>query len=301
MRCSPPGSSSSPHGKRCLLEAAARGVLPLGLGRQPRARPARSRPRRRASDTCTTGWSPRSVERRTAGLRDGASRRRAPAATTGAGRDRACRGKSSGSRPPNTNDQPKRSASVTWPVASTNAAKRVVGDRVRVDRERRRARPRGPGPRRRRGSRRRRRCPSAKLAGLDGGRAPPGPGLCRTSIQGRPRLHPSGLGPRAGVQQAPSTRSAERVARHRLVPVRTEASSGPADRRTLSRRWGARQRPSCRNRGPGIPSLRCVTADHGGAMVAEPWAYPGAHGTPSARRGACRARRSRSRWRGGST
>ena len=35
-------------------------------------------------------------------------------------------GKSSGRKPAKTNDHPNRSASVTWPVASTNSAKRVV-------------------------------------------------------------------------------------------------------------------------------------------------------------------------------
>ena len=48
MRCSPPGSSSSPHGKRRLDEPAAGGVLPLGLGRQARAGPARRTPARRS-------------------------------------------------------------------------------------------------------------------------------------------------------------------------------------------------------------------------------------------------------------
>ena len=73
--------------------------------------------------------------------------------------DAAVSGKSSGRKPAKTNDQPKRSASVTWPVASTNAAKRVVGDGVRRRSRTATARRRAPGPRRRPGRPLRRRSP----------------------------------------------------------------------------------------------------------------------------------------------
>ena len=61
MRCSPPGSSSSPQGKRLPLQTAACRVLPLGLGRQSSAGPG-AVGRASSHETCTTGWSPRSLE-----------------------------------------------------------------------------------------------------------------------------------------------------------------------------------------------------------------------------------------------
>ena len=90
MRCSPPGSSSAPHGER----------LP---SRPPRAAYSHSasvgsRPPAHAQyaaasfhDTCTTGWSHRS-SRPSAAPRGAASRRRTPAATTGRGRPPAWAG-----------------------------------------------------------------------------------------------------------------------------------------------------------------------------------------------------------------
>ena len=68
-------------------QAAARGVLPLGLGRQPRAGPG-AVGRASCQDTCTTGWSGRRG-RASPGLRGAASRRPRPAATTAGRRDLA--------------------------------------------------------------------------------------------------------------------------------------------------------------------------------------------------------------------
>ncbi len=113
MRCSPPGVELVAPGIALLLQAAARRVLPLGLGRQALAGPAAvgaaRRSRRRADRVVHAARRCRS-----AGLRGGASRRRRPAATTARPTTARRRGwKSSGSRPANTNDQPNRSASVT--------------------------------------------------------------------------------------------------------------------------------------------------------------------------------------------
>ena len=117
MRCSPPGSSSSPHGKGCppARRAPRTPTRPRSAAACP---PTRSRPGRRSSVTCTTGWSARSPRSDwgPSGWRQSAPstcRHHGACATARVG------GKSSGSRPANTNDQPKRSASVTWPVAST--------------------------------------------------------------------------------------------------------------------------------------------------------------------------------------
>ena len=53
------GRSSSPQAKRAPAEAAAGGVLPLGLGRQPLAGPGGSRPGRRARTRARPGGSAR--------------------------------------------------------------------------------------------------------------------------------------------------------------------------------------------------------------------------------------------------
>ena len=116
-----PARARRPTGTRCRAATAGR-ALPLGLGRAGGARPRavrharratrRARPDgrrgRRASDWGPSGWRQSAPS---------TCRHHGAAATARVG------GKSSGSRPPNTNDQPKRSASVRWPVASTNAAK----------------------------------------------------------------------------------------------------------------------------------------------------------------------------------
>ena len=125
IRCRPPGSRSSPHGNAADRAPAACGELPLGLRRQ--ARPA---PR-----AVGLGVVPRHVDRpggrrgrrgRTAG--PSGWRQSAPYTWRHHGALATARvsGKSSGRNPANTNDHPKRSASVTWPVASTNAAKRSL-------------------------------------------------------------------------------------------------------------------------------------------------------------------------------
>ena len=64
MRCSPPGSRSSPQGRR-RRAATPRGALPLRFGRQPGAAPSGSTPWRRA----TTRGRPGGRRGRRAGLR----------------------------------------------------------------------------------------------------------------------------------------------------------------------------------------------------------------------------------------
>ena len=62
MRCSPPGSSSSPQGNG-PVRTGPRRVLPLGFGRQARAGPAQYATAS-FQDTCTTGWSHALFDRR---------------------------------------------------------------------------------------------------------------------------------------------------------------------------------------------------------------------------------------------
>ena len=102
-------------------------------------------------DTWTTGWSSRARRCRRAVPRDAASRRRRPGATTAACATPRVSGKSSGSSPPNTNDQPKRSAlgDVTGGVDEASGTRRwsPASGRWRTGR----ASPGAPGPRRRSG------------------------------------------------------------------------------------------------------------------------------------------------------
>ena len=177
QRCSPPGVSSSPHGIALLLEPAAGGVLPLGLGRQPHARPARSRRARRSRRRARPdGRRGRRVDE------PGPSGRRqsAPSTCRHHGRLRHARAWAGSRRAAgraNTNDEPKRSASVRWPVASTNAANSLVGDRVRGDRGTARASTSRTGPSPSSGKPSGPRCPSgrcrrrARRSGRSGSRA----------------------------------------------------------------------------------------------------------------------------------
>ncbi len=83
-------------------------------------------------ETCTTGWSERSsmVEPGSSGDRQVAPRTEShhggPAIRPG----RMWRRASEPMKPAKTNDQPNRSASLTWPVAATNSAYRALGTAV---------------------------------------------------------------------------------------------------------------------------------------------------------------------------
>ena len=98
MRCSPPGSSSAPHGNGCPLETATGGVLPLGLGGQARFQTRRSRPPRRSRRRGRPG-APGARRSRTAG--PSGCRQSAPMTCRHHGADATARvgGKSAGSMP----------------------------------------------------------------------------------------------------------------------------------------------------------------------------------------------------------
>ena len=115
-------------GEARLVEAAAGGVLPLGLGRQALARPMRQYARRRSRRRGRRGGRRgRDVELGPSGWRQSAPctcRHQGAAPTPRVG------GTSPGSRPAKTNDQPKRSASVGSRFRH-EVGEALVGDRAR--------------------------------------------------------------------------------------------------------------------------------------------------------------------------
>ena len=132
MRCSPPGSSSSPQGKTAPSSpprAAYSHSASVGSRLPAQAQKAGRRPTRRAPRGARRGRRGRSADPRVApvGALD--------LAPPGRLRDGAGGGKSSGRRPPKTNEQPTRSASVRSP-SPREAGEVGVGDRAGVDPER---------------------------------------------------------------------------------------------------------------------------------------------------------------------
>ena len=124
-----PARARRPTGTPCPRARRARRT-PIRPRSAAACRPSRSRPARRSSVTCTTGWSmrPSSSDCGPSGRRQSAPstwRHHGACATPRVG------GKSSGSRPANTNDQPKRSASVTWPVSLDEARRTRAFDTAR--------------------------------------------------------------------------------------------------------------------------------------------------------------------------
>ena len=104
----PPGSSSSPHGNVVADPARAAYSHSASVGSRFPAQAAKAAAS--FALTCTTGWSPPAVLCGPCGVRQvawGTCRHQGAAATP------RVSGKSSGSRPAKTNDQPIRSASVT--------------------------------------------------------------------------------------------------------------------------------------------------------------------------------------------
>ena len=249
MRCAPSGSSSSPHGNACPAQPAARGVLPLGLGRQARARPRRSTRAASCHETWTHGMVAAAVEvrLRPLGVAPVGALDLAPPRCLGDGA--RVGGKSSGSRPPKTNDQPKRSASVTCPVASTNAANSSLRHGVDADLEGDRARRCAPAPRRR----------------------PDRPSGRRDPMRKRPRgiATSSGAGPRDDpplVTASAPRRPARGRASNTLLPSspshhRKFVTARPRPLRTIASAPGpsaiASSRPSSAYSSPGTTPRRC--------------------------------------------
>ena len=242
MRCSPPGSRSSPHGNAVPARPPrAAHSHSASVGR--RVPVQRQYATASCHETCTTGWSPRSssVGLRTFGVAPVGAVHLAP--PLGARRPRACRGSRRASSPPNTNDQPKRSASVRPAGGVDERRERVVGDRVAVDAERVERRPRAPAPRRRPGTP----TPSRRPCGTSRpGRRPACPGA-RPSPAGTASSATAGRVRRAvrhpGAQHAPLMRRAYRwrpydlraMPEHVHVHVPARARASPAESTTHAR------------------------------------------------------------------
>ena len=159
MRCSPPGSSSSPHGNGLPLEAAAGRVLPLRLGRQPLARPSRSTPARRSSRRGRRGGpaDPSMSDCGPSGWRQSAPstcRHHGACATAAGGREVV-------GQQPAEHERPAEALGLGHVAGRLDEPREVgVRDRAGVDPERVERAPAAPGPRRRPGRRQRPRSPS---------------------------------------------------------------------------------------------------------------------------------------------
>ena len=198
------------------LEAASRRVLPLGLGRKPRAAPGAELAGVGPRDV-HHGMPVASVDAPSAAPPDGASPRRTPAATRAPPRPRA----SGGSRP--AGGRRRRTTTRTARLRSRTRSGRQSGRRARSSRRTfrcgtRSAAPRGPALRRRRDTHRRMRSPSRSCR----------PGSRRGRTRASARRSASSARPR------PGCRSRRPVPEHsRVCPPTTSSASG---RRSLSKR-----------------------------------------------------------------